>query len=135
MLLLLLLCVIVIIVCCYSRVVLFLLCCCVRLLMLFNDFFFILVLGLSYQILSREYSGPEKHVWFYLRDEYYAESINKEDRHVYQSEGEYEYSKLKVLKKDLMSSKYPSRSYHRPSHFSTLVYEDLEAHINKATTI
>jgi hypothetical protein len=37
-------------------------------------------------VLEKHYSGPPKAAWFYLRDEYYAESVPKAEREHYVAE-------------------------------------------------
>eukprot|EP01126_Amoeba_proteus_P045546 TRINITY_DN5103_c0_g2_i1.p1 TRINITY_DN5103_c0_g2~~TRINITY_DN5103_c0_g2_i1.p1 ORF type:complete len:1163 (+),score=289.74 TRINITY_DN5103_c0_g2_i1:174-3662(+) len=73
---------------------------------------------------------PEVSKWFYLRDPYFIEQIPKEERLVYQSEGEYEYKKLSDFKAELMK-KQSVETYNRPSHLAELFLADLKFFVDQ----
>jgi nephrocystin-3 len=82
-------------------------------------------------ILERNYTGPDKNAWFYLRDKYFVEEVPQKDRPIYASEGPQSETRLATLKKNIEKSPFVVHPYHRPSNIAELVYTDLIKHIEK----
>jgi len=82
-------------------------------------------------IFENHTKEQSKAASFYLRDPYYVESVSADKKQDFLSEGEFEKVKLDSLKKEIQSSNYQSVTYHRPSHLSELLYDNLTTIINQ----
>ena len=77
-----------------------------------------------------DFTASEIEAWFYFRDPYFVESVPPKDRQVFESEGPYEHEKLTALKLEITQSKYPSRTYARPSQMADFFLEDMRSYID-----
>jgi actin len=79
-------------------------------------------------VLEERHAAPRKACWFYMRDPYYAETLEAGERDLYRSESAAHHQRLERLKRDIGAHKvFPTRQYERPDVLAELVSADLEA--------
>jgi hypothetical protein len=79
-------------------------------------------------VLEERHAAPRKACWFYMRDPYFAETLEASERELYRSESAASQQRLDRLKRDIAAHKvFPTRQYERPDVLAELVSADLEA--------